>query len=1484
MNSSTVRAYLRVFGLGRAFVSLTFLNACFSSKDVFGDLDSKTTAAAGAIDFNGCIEGYGLDTGRIRVDFEFPSSAQQMRVLRNGSVVYATSDSTENHFIDFGLNEGQSYRYTCEALIDDKSHLGKRSLTVSTQNSNPPSFAGIQSVSMIANNRVRVSWLAAAGVAVDQYVIYGNAGTSVDFGLEPIKTVSPSQYNYNDLVDLVGDQLDYVFAVRACSIGDICDTNTASRSLAALPDRGAPRTPGATQALIDNGQVIVIAPWLAQYGAVASRRVYGRVLGSGAAFALIQEFPVSTPSEVPSSLTLVPSVPFSQNTSYEFYVQDEDPSGGLSSTTNVRVSINMGDTQKPIFAGIVATANGANSETQVQVSFNSIASQDPNPSLASDPNGAYEYVFYTRVLAPTSSLSACTGGVLHSALETRGYNTGVLVQHTLSGLLARTRYSVCIKARDKGGNVSDTFTHQIHTTRDLTPPQFGGSATSVFDNSSGEVAVTWNASPSADLSHYRLKVFRGSPASPTNLTTLSSRTVATSGTGTSFGSDEFAFVDNELIYVLVDACDNALDAGFNTQNNCTTLPLTQARIVPIPDISPPPGFAGITGATDVVATEGSVTVAWAAPADWSQYRGFKVYRIGEGGALSLLRDCACTAFSCPEEPTSCVVTGLSASRTYNFHVRAYDAAFNETVLSTTTSRATLKTQDLTPPVFSSSLAIAGSSPPVLTWHAGTDNQYEGAVTYQIYRKAGTSAADGFASYPPTVGGSVSTVYNGALLTRSDSSLIQAGPYYFYVACARDAAGNASCDENNIPVVRFADLTPPVFTTAPRIFAAGTSTAKGKKDSSWDLDWDASDNLVNYDQLSVSVFQATSLTDSQVQATEDDQIIFGPATGSPPKLEDLSGPASTTGWISYLVKIEDPDGNFVTETISTAFDSRITLTSVSPNTGITSGGTLLVIEGEGFSPQSVVKIGNDDCLNLRFVTYRALTCETPAGTGAKSVRVLNGSSQSTALNFTYGAGNICDRSGDWGSTYAAGAGTALDPYILCSPGHIASMRATPSGHFALGRNIDMSAVTLAPTAASLNGSFDGRNLALLDLMLAPTTDYVQAFFGAAPDFRNLIVTNGRATALHQHSAILIARPWPGHIANIRMYGGELIVSADRVGAVTGYSQGSGSVSDIYTSVKLTITGGNGVGCVSGFTEGTFDNVHSECELDIRGGAFIGGVVGKVFGGGASLSNSQFSGKITISSNAVNVGGVAGTVQISTSNLSATDFLITSASQYSPSFIGGIFGSYDGGTFTGVGLYSDGVIDTPGATLVGGIAGGAPHSGSVTFRRVASNVNITASTGLAGITYGQWTTGVTVYDSYVTGTLKSTRSTAKAPGMCGAVCDSTNGALNAYNSYVSVQLVSSAITRYNVYGQSGEPVGGTDTNFFEKDATYNTGITGTVSNFTEQTRANLRTSSTFTAKGWDFVGESVNGTNNYWNIVPGVNDGRPCLVGVTPGCTP
>ena len=47
-------------------------------------------------------------------------------------------------------------------------------------------------------------------------------------------------------------------------------------------------------------------------------------------------------------------------------------------------------------------------------------------------------------------------------------------------------------------------------------------------------------------------------------------------------------------------------------------------------------------------------------------------------------------------------------------------------------------------------------------------------------------------------------------------------------------------------------------------------------------------------------------------------------------------------------------------------------------------------------------------------------------------------------------------------------------------------------------------------------------------------------------------------------------------------------------------------------------------------------------------------------------------------------------------------------------------------------------------------------------------------------------------------------------------------------------------------------------------------------TPKTTLEMKTVSTFTDEWWDFVGESANGDDDFWNIDPEINDGYPYLV--------
>lgn len=175
-------------------------------------------------------------------------------------------------------------------------------------------------------------------------------------------------------------------------------------------------------------------------------------------------------------------------------------------------------------------------------------------------------------------------------------------------------------------------------------------------------------------------------------------------------------------------------------------------------------------ASNVAST--SLTLTWTASTDNIGVTNYNIYRngtqIGQTGNSS-------TTFN---------VTGLTASTSYSFFVRALDAAGNISGNSNTVNVTTTAGGgggDTQPPSTPSNLAASNvaSTSLTLSWTGSTDNV--GVVNYNIYRNGTLSGQTG----------NNSTTYNVVGLTASTS-------YSFYVR-ALDAAGNISNNSNTINV-------------------------------------------------------------------------------------------------------------------------------------------------------------------------------------------------------------------------------------------------------------------------------------------------------------------------------------------------------------------------------------------------------------------------------------------------------------------------------------------------------------------------------------------------------------------------------------------------------------------------------------------------------------------------------------------------------------
>ncbi len=792
---------------------------------------SSATVAAG--DFLGCVSASALDTSNVLLTVAFPPNASSMTVLRDGVAITSLVAGVSTQYLDSGLAEGKTYRYTCHAMVNGVTYLGTRSIDAATLNVNPPSFSGIASLTAVGARSLRVGWGASSGVSAFSYKVWVQLGavSSTNFDFTQTPTVTVSSGVLETIITGLGDELTYTVAIRACSAAGICDTNRVVLSKT-LSDGGAPTSLGATAALMANGTAQITAPWDSSKGAVAYRRIYirsGTVGGTNINdYTLLREELVSDQTNPATTLTVTQTASgaaLAENTTYHFIVRDKDPSGNVSENTS-SVSVATGDLTAPLFSGITSLNNGASGadDTTLVAQFTAVAAESV---VSSGPS-------YYLVYKTSDGSDPCSSSVSALAqIAASAYTLGDTVSYTVTGLSPRTNYKVCVKARDSSSNISTTTSSLAKTTRDITPPTFNGVQTISYSTTTSALSLTWNAATSAtgDVGSYVITLWKNS-VTPANTTTLT-KSVSFSGIASGISiTTGFVMSSLDTVYAVVNACDNAATGSYAAADNCTTL--TTAKSVTLPDIVAPVGFTGITSVAPVAGTS-NLLVSWNAPSDWSDYRGFKIYSVATNGTtdsdLTLVKDCYCSASganeltACSTNPlTSCTVTGLDARRTYNYYVRAYDAAGNLTsVLSPWTGRKYAQTLDVSAPTFASGLNVSWQSSPagiLVNYSAATDNQYSSesgaAITYKIYRKSGSTFA---AASNPAADGTLIPAASSLSYLDPAANLAE-GFTYYYGVCAVDASNNTQCD-GQVRSQAVIDFTPPTFAGGITSLVAGS---------------------------------------------------------------------------------------------------------------------------------------------------------------------------------------------------------------------------------------------------------------------------------------------------------------------------------------------------------------------------------------------------------------------------------------------------------------------------------------------------------------------------------------------------------------------------------------------------------------------------------------------------------------------------------------
>ncbi|HDH06729.1 MAG TPA: hypothetical protein ENH01_13700 [Nitrospirae bacterium] len=307
----------------------------------------------------------------------------------------------------------------------------------------------------------------------------------------------------------------------------------------------------------------------------------------------------------------------------------------------------------------------------------------------------------------------------------------------------------------------------------------------------------------------------------------------------------------------------------------------------------PPTFGGVVTATAASSTE--IDLSWTAATDditQSSDIVYLVYMSTTSGGQNFLSQ---PDFTTAAGAASYAVTGLFASTTYYFAVRAKDEAGNLENNTVEVSEATLTPTDTTAPTFggaTGATAVSGTEID-LSWTAATDNvTAQSNIVYLIYMST-TSGGQDFLSQPDftTAAGAVSYAVTG----------LNSSTTYYFVVRAKDEAGNV---DNNTVQVSATTQTPPDST--PPTFG-GASTATAVSSAEIDLSWTAAtDNVTASSNIVYLIYISTSPGGQDFQ-TPNYITTAGAVTYA------VTGLGSSTTYY-FVVRAKDEAGNVDTNTV------------------------------------------------------------------------------------------------------------------------------------------------------------------------------------------------------------------------------------------------------------------------------------------------------------------------------------------------------------------------------------------------------------------------------------------------------------------------------------------------------------------------------------------------------------------------------------------
>jgi chitodextrinase len=777
------------------------------------------------------------------------------RCIGNGCAAFVQiATATVTSYADSGLLNNTSYGYRVRAT-DAKGNLTSYS-NVSYVNTpkgtnsdtTPPTAPTSLAAAATSSTQVNLTWGASTdNVTVTGYFVERCTGTNCS-SFAQVGVAGTTNFSETGLIA----STSYSYRVRAKDAAGNASgySNTSSATTQAGSDTTPPTAPSGLAATASSSTQIGLT-WTASTDnvGVTGYRIE-RCTGSGcSSFAQIGSSTVT--SFFDSGLTA--------STSYSYRVRATDAAGNLSNFSNT-ASPNTpagSDTTPPRPpSGLAATAS---SSTQIGLTW----------TASTDNVGVTGY-----------RIERCTGSGCSSFTQI-GTTTGATT-FSNSGLTASTSYSYRVRATDAAGHLSNFSNTSSATTpagSDTTPPTppIGLAATA---SSSTQIGLTWTASTdNVGVTGYRIERCTGSGC--TSFAQIGSSSV------TSF-SDSGRTASTSYSYRV-----RATDAAGHLSNFSNTSSATTPAGSDTTPPTPPTGLAATASSST------RIGLTWTASTDNVGVTGYRIERCTGSGCSSFMQIGTTTG------ATTFSNSGLTASTSYSYRVRATDAAGHLSNFSNTSSATTPAGSDTTPPTPPSGLAATASSSTQigLTWTASTDNV--GVTGYRIERCTG-SGCSSFVQIGTTTG---ATTFSNSGLTASTS--------YSYRVRATDAAGHLSNFSNTSSATTPAgsDTTPPTPPTGLAA-AASSSTQIG-------LTW-----IASTDNVGVTGYRIERCTGSGCSSF----VQIGTTTGA--TTFSNSGLTASTSY-SYRVRATDAAGHLsnFSNTSSATTPAGSDTTPPTPPTGL-----------------------------------------------------------------------------------------------------------------------------------------------------------------------------------------------------------------------------------------------------------------------------------------------------------------------------------------------------------------------------------------------------------------------------------------------------------------------------------------------------------------------------------------------------------------------